>query len=79
MRNPTIIITEKDQKILDKYPEINYKKYLGKENTIDSLQDLLDEIYDAYISYRDERDEPLPRFLELEGVQDRIFYENAER
>lgn len=60
-----IKINESDKKILEKY-KIDYNKY-------EELNDLLIELNDVMISYRDENDEPLSEWLELEKVYDRIY------
>lgn len=70
-----IEISEKNKKILDKYPEINYKKYIGMEASDDNLDNLLEELDSALIRYRDENDEPLEEWLEIERVRDEIYYD----
>ena len=70
----TIKIKEEEQKILSKYDNIKYKKYLEMENTEENVEALLEEIDDELIQYRDEDDEPLPEWLELERIRDRIYY-----
>ncbi|MDO5015305.1 MAG: hypothetical protein Q4E28_05070 [Clostridia bacterium] len=71
-----IFISEQSKKILDKYPNINYKKYLGLSPSAKNLNDLLDVIDETMVDYRDEQDEPLEQFLELERVYDEIFCDN---
>lgn len=71
-----IIIREESKKILDKYPNINYKKYLDLEPTAKNINELLEPIDETMIRYRDRNDEPLEEWLELERVYDEIFYDN---
>lgn len=68
-----IKINKKDQEILSKYDNIKYKKYLEMENTEENVEALLEEIDDELIEYRDENDEPLEEWLELEKIRDRIY------
>ena len=60
-----IKVSANSDKILKKY-NIDYRKY-------NTLNDLLDDINDEMVSYRDKDDEPLPQFLELEKVYDEIY------
>lgn len=69
-----INISEKDQMVLSKYKNIKYKKYLQMEATKKNINELLEEIDDELIEYRDENDEPLYEWLELERIRDRIYY-----
>ncbi|MDO5015307.1 MAG: hypothetical protein Q4E28_05080 [Clostridia bacterium] len=71
-----IIIREESKKILDKYPNINYKKYVNLTPNAKNINDLLNDIEDEMLLYHDRDWEPLEQWLELERIYDEIFYDN---
>ena len=71
-------IIEETKKILDKYPNINYKKYLYAQFGTEEFDDFLLDLNSEMVSYGDAQDEPLEEWLELERVYDEIFYDNEK-
>lgn len=69
-------IREETKKILDKYPNVNYKKYLDAKFGTDEFDEFSLDLNGEMVSYRDSQDEPLEEWLELERVYDEIFYDN---